>query len=117
MVSSYIFLQSCRIQPSTDWIESQLPEIVKDGIFEVGDGGINGDEYDAEALVQAYVNGVTGACIALGISLSLCSYVPFQLVLGQFIVFIVEYIYGAPICLYLEGYADGLFLFLLSFYF
>ncbi|XP_020086066.1 anaphase-promoting complex subunit 1 isoform X1 [Ananas comosus] len=56
-----------RIQPSRDWIESQLPEIVKDGIFEVGDGGINGDEYDAEALVQAYVNVVTGACIALGL--------------------------------------------------
>ncbi|XP_072985105.1 anaphase-promoting complex subunit 1 isoform X1 [Typha latifolia] len=56
-----------RIQPSRDWIESQIPEIVKVGILKVGDGEIDSDEYDAEAVVQAYVNIITGSCIALGL--------------------------------------------------
>ncbi|CAA6654742.1 unnamed protein product [Spirodela intermedia] len=43
------------VQPSRDWIESQIPEITA------------GNGFDAEALVQAYVNIVAGACVSLGL--------------------------------------------------
>ncbi|KAL6620059.1 hypothetical protein ACP70R_035198 [Stipagrostis hirtigluma subsp. patula] len=56
-----------RIQPTKDWVESQIPETVKFGVSNMSEGDINSDEFDAEALFQAYVNIVTGACIALGL--------------------------------------------------
>ncbi|XP_062231175.1 anaphase-promoting complex subunit 1 isoform X2 [Phragmites australis] len=56
-----------RVQPTKDWIESQIPETVKFGVSNVSEGAINSDEFDAEALFQAYVNIVTGTCIALGL--------------------------------------------------
>lgn len=56
----------CRIQPTKDWIDSQIPETVMFGISNMSEGAINSVESDAEALFQAYVNIVTGACITLG---------------------------------------------------
>ena len=56
----------CRIQPSIDWIGSQIPETIKVGVFSMSEEAIDCDEFDAEALFQAYVNIVTGACIAIG---------------------------------------------------
>ena len=56
----------CRIQPTKEWIDSQIPETVKTGVSNMSEGTIDSDEFDAEALFQAYVNIVTGACIALG---------------------------------------------------
>jgi anaphase-promoting complex subunit 1 len=56
----------CRIQPSIDWIGSQIPESIKFGVLNMSEGAIDCDEFDAEALFQAYVNIVTGACIAIG---------------------------------------------------
>ncbi|KAH7677904.1 Anaphase-promoting complex subunit 1 protein [Dioscorea alata] len=56
-----------RICPSGDWIDCQIPEIVKDGIAKLTDDARDSDEIDVEALVQAYVNIVAGACIALGL--------------------------------------------------
>ncbi|KAK9159111.1 hypothetical protein Scep_005685 [Stephania cephalantha] len=55
-----------RVQPSRDWIESQIPNIVKIGLKDLGDETDNTDEVDIEALVQAYVNILSGACISLG---------------------------------------------------
>ncbi|KAL6865049.1 hypothetical protein ACP4OV_016200 [Aristida adscensionis] len=62
-----------RIQPTTDWIESQIPETVKFGVSNMSEGAIDSDEFDAEAPFQAYVNIVTGACIALGVLLAFTS--------------------------------------------
>lgn len=59
-------LQLYRVYPSRDWVESQIPEIVKMGIVSLRDDTSDGDEMDVEALVQAYVNIVAGACISLG---------------------------------------------------
>jgi anaphase-promoting complex subunit 1 len=56
----------CRIEPSIDWIGSQIPEPIKSGVLNMSEGAIDCDEFDAEALFQAYVNIVTGACIAIG---------------------------------------------------
>jgi len=56
----------CRIQPTKEWIDSQIPKTVKSGVSNMSEGAIDSDEFDAEALFQAYVNIVTGACIALG---------------------------------------------------
>eukprot|EP00268_Persea_americana_P044215 TRINITY_DN4466_c0_g1_i1.p1 TRINITY_DN4466_c0_g1~~TRINITY_DN4466_c0_g1_i1.p1 ORF type:complete len:1760 (-),score=299.95 TRINITY_DN4466_c0_g1_i1:451-5376(-) len=56
-----------RVYPSRDWVESQIPEIVKMGIVSLRDDTSDGDEMDVEALVQAYVNIVAGACISLGL--------------------------------------------------
>ncbi|KAL8144559.1 hypothetical protein V2J09_017591 [Rumex salicifolius] len=55
------------INPTSTWIESQIPEIVRNGI-----NGLIGDrvdmyEVDEESIVQAYVNIVTGACLSLGL--------------------------------------------------
>lgn len=54
------------MQPSRNWIESQIPDIIKLGVLRL-DGVVDDDEFDAEAVVQAYVNIVAGACISLGI--------------------------------------------------
>ncbi|PIA32336.1 hypothetical protein AQUCO_04500142v1 [Aquilegia coerulea] len=59
-----------RVQPSKDWVQSQVPEIVKTVITNLGDETSDFDEIDAEALVQAYVNIVAGACISIGKSTS-----------------------------------------------
>uniref|UniRef100_A0A5B7B7B0 Putative anaphase-promoting complex subunit 1 isoform X2 n=1 Tax=Davidia involucrata TaxID=16924 RepID=A0A5B7B7B0_DAVIN len=56
-----------RVHPSKDWIQSQIPEIVHNGVKGLGDEMGDIDEMDAEAFVQAYVNIVTGACISLGL--------------------------------------------------
>lgn len=56
-----------RIHPSQDWIQSQIPDIVKNGVKCLGDDTNDIDEMDAESFVQAYVNIVAGACISLGL--------------------------------------------------
>ncbi|GFY82115.1 E3 ubiquitin ligase [Actinidia rufa] len=56
-----------RVHPSKDWIQSQIPEIVQNGINGLGDEMGDVDEMDAEAFVQAYVNIVVGSCISIGL--------------------------------------------------
>ncbi|XP_042491370.1 anaphase-promoting complex subunit 1 isoform X2 [Macadamia integrifolia] len=56
-----------RVQPSGEWIQSQIPDIVKMGVLSIGDETADCDELDVEALVQAFVNIVAGACISLGL--------------------------------------------------
>ncbi|KAK4436500.1 Anaphase-promoting complex subunit [Sesamum alatum] len=56
-----------RIHPSEDWIEAQIPEVVKNGVKGLGNDMDDQYEMDAEAFVQAYVNIVVGACISLGL--------------------------------------------------
>ncbi|XP_051140465.1 anaphase-promoting complex subunit 1 isoform X2 [Andrographis paniculata] len=56
-----------RICPSEDWIESQISDVVKNGIKAVGNEMDDMYETDAEAFVQAYVNIVVGACISIGL--------------------------------------------------
>ncbi|KAJ8438725.1 hypothetical protein Cgig2_013771 [Carnegiea gigantea] len=56
-----------RIYPSREWVESQIPRIVKDGIEDLEDDKNEMGEVDEEAVVQAYVNIVAGACISLGL--------------------------------------------------
>lgn len=56
-----------RVQPSRDWVQSQVPEIVYDGVRSICDEVDDVDIMDAEAFVQAYVNIVTGTCISLGL--------------------------------------------------
>ncbi|KAK1572161.1 hypothetical protein Q3G72_028403 [Acer saccharum] len=56
-----------RVHPSEEWIQSQIPEIVKSSVKGLRDDTIDIDEMDAETFVQAYVNIVTGACISLGL--------------------------------------------------
>ena len=55
-----------RIHPSKDWIQSKIPEIVKNGVKGLRDDTMGIDEMDAETFVQAYVNIIAGACISLG---------------------------------------------------
>lgn len=55
-----------RVHPSEDWIQSQIPEIVKSNVKALKDD-TSDDEMDAETFVQAYVNIVAGACISLGL--------------------------------------------------
>ncbi|PSS21393.1 Anaphase-promoting complex subunit like [Actinidia chinensis var. chinensis] len=55
-----------RVHPSKDWIQSQIPEIVQNGINGLGDEMGDVDEMDAEAFVQAQVNIVVGSCISIG---------------------------------------------------
>lgn len=55
-----------RVHPSEDWIQSQIPEIVQNGVESLGDEMGDVDEMDAEVFIQAYVNIVAGACISLG---------------------------------------------------
>ncbi|XP_010423455.1 PREDICTED: anaphase-promoting complex subunit 1 isoform X1 [Camelina sativa] len=56
-----------RICPTCEWIQSQVPEVVKNGISHLQDDMDDMYEVDVEALVQAYVNIVAGACISLGL--------------------------------------------------
>uniref|UniRef100_J3M678 Anaphase-promoting complex subunit 1 n=1 Tax=Oryza brachyantha TaxID=4533 RepID=J3M678_ORYBR len=56
-----------RIQPTKDWVESQIPSFVKFGVTNTSQEAMDNDEFDTEALFQAYVNIITGACIALGL--------------------------------------------------
>ncbi|CAN8257090.1 unnamed protein product [Cochlearia groenlandica] len=56
-----------RIRPTCDWIQSQVPEVVKNGISHLQDDIDDMYEVDVEAIVQAYVNVVAGACISLGL--------------------------------------------------
>ncbi|KAH9702559.1 Anaphase-promoting complex subunit 1 [Citrus sinensis] len=56
-----------RVYPSEDWIQSQIPEIVKSNVEALRDDTSDVDEMDAETFVQAYVNIVAGACISLGL--------------------------------------------------
>ncbi|XAR71918.1 hypothetical protein NMG60_11018372 [Bertholletia excelsa] len=55
------------VHPSKDWIQSQIPEIIQNGIRCLEDEMADADEMDAEAFVQAYVNVVTGSCISIGL--------------------------------------------------
>lgn len=63
-----------------DWIESQIPDIVKARMSRIRDETADSG-FDAEALVQAYVNIIAGACISLGMHLGHC----FFLVTGIFL--------------------------------
>uniref|UniRef100_A0A0D9WFG5 Anaphase-promoting complex subunit 1 n=1 Tax=Leersia perrieri TaxID=77586 RepID=A0A0D9WFG5_9ORYZ len=56
-----------RIQPTKDWVDCQIPAFVKFGVSDTSQEAMDSDEFDTEALCQAYVNIVTGACIALGL--------------------------------------------------
>ena len=56
----------CRVYASLDWIQSQIPDIIKNGVERLGDDTDDIDDMDAEVFVQAYVNIVAGACISLG---------------------------------------------------
>ncbi|XP_048325794.2 anaphase-promoting complex subunit 1 isoform X1 [Ziziphus jujuba] len=56
-----------RVYPSKDWVQSQIPDIVKNGVEGLGDDTIDIDELDAEAFVQAYIHIVAGSCISLGL--------------------------------------------------
>ncbi|ESQ40468.1 hypothetical protein EUTSA_v10012420mg [Eutrema salsugineum] len=56
-----------RIRPTCDWIQSQVPDVVKNSISHLQDDMDDMYEVDGEALVQAYVNIVAGACISLGL--------------------------------------------------
>lgn len=60
-----------RVHPSKEWIQSQIPEIVKSGVEGIRDRSGDIDEMDVETFVQAYVNIVAGACISLGMYLLL----------------------------------------------
>ncbi|KMZ66919.1 Anaphase-promoting complex subunit, partial [Zostera marina] len=55
------------VYPSREWIEAQIPEFVKISISRISDNNSDTDDIDVEAVVQAYVNIVTGACISIGL--------------------------------------------------
>ncbi|KAF3433403.1 hypothetical protein FNV43_RR24505 [Rhamnella rubrinervis] len=56
-----------RVFPSKDWVQSQIPDIVKHGVERLMDDTVDIDELDAEAFVQAYIHIVAGSCISLGL--------------------------------------------------
>lgn len=56
-----------RVHPSRDWIQSQIPGIVENGVKCLKNEVDDMDEMDTETFVQAYVNIVSGACISLGL--------------------------------------------------
>ncbi|KAL8463255.1 hypothetical protein ACS0TY_034046 [Phlomoides rotata] len=56
-----------RIQPSEEWIDLQIPEVIKNGVKGLGREMDDIYEMDAEAFVQAYVNIVVGTCISIGL--------------------------------------------------
>lgn len=60
-------IQWSRICPAEDWIESQIPNVVKNGVKAIGNDMDDMYEMDVEAFVQAYVNIVVGACISIGL--------------------------------------------------
>ncbi|XP_042399420.1 anaphase-promoting complex subunit 1 [Zingiber officinale] len=55
------------MQPSIIWIESQIPDFIRLAVLKLDGASSDDDEFDAEAIVQAYVNIVSGACISLGL--------------------------------------------------
>ncbi|OWM69945.1 hypothetical protein CDL15_Pgr025794 [Punica granatum] len=56
-----------RVYPSKEWVQSQIPEIVKNGVKSLGDDNEDLEETDIDTAVKAYVNVVTGACISIGL--------------------------------------------------
>ncbi|XP_020578138.1 anaphase-promoting complex subunit 1 isoform X2 [Phalaenopsis equestris] len=56
-----------RICPSKGWVDSLVPAVVNVGIVRLTNETNDNDEFDRQALVQAYVNIVTGACISIGL--------------------------------------------------
>ncbi|KAK4776978.1 hypothetical protein SAY86_005666 [Trapa natans] len=56
-----------RVYPSKEWVQSQIPPIVNNGVKSLGDDNDDLEEMDLDAFVQAYVNIVTGACISIGL--------------------------------------------------
>ncbi|KAK1284173.1 Anaphase-promoting complex subunit 1 [Acorus calamus] len=55
------------VYPSGDWIDYQIPAIIKVGVSNLRDEQGDIEDFDVEALVQGYVNIVTGACISIGL--------------------------------------------------
>lgn len=56
-----------RIIPDREWVDSQIPEIVKKSFNDIGDDINDCDEMmDIETICQAYINVVTGACMSIG---------------------------------------------------
>ncbi|KAK4359004.1 hypothetical protein RND71_021233 [Anisodus tanguticus] len=54
-----------RVHASEEWIQSQIPEVIQNGVKGLGDTMSDTDEINADAFVQAYVHIVVGACISL----------------------------------------------------
>lgn len=59
-------LISSRVHASEEWIQSQIPEVIQNGVKGLGDTMSDTDEMNSDAFVQAYVHIVVGACISLG---------------------------------------------------
>ncbi|KAF3656076.1 hypothetical protein FXO38_00579 [Capsicum annuum] len=55
-----------RVHASEEWIQSQIPEVIQNGVKGLGDTMSDPDEINVDAFVQAYVHIVVGACISLG---------------------------------------------------
>lgn len=55
-----------RVHASEGWIHSQIPEVIQNGVKDLGDSMSDTDEIHADAFVQAYVHIMVGACISLG---------------------------------------------------
>lgn len=63
-----MFLDS--VQATEEWVQAQIPEIVKTAvntINQVGDTATPPADADMEALAQAHVNILAGACLSIGI--------------------------------------------------
>ncbi|XP_016575540.1 anaphase-promoting complex subunit 1 isoform X1 [Capsicum annuum] len=56
-----------RVHASEEWIQSQIPEVIQNGVKGLGDTMSDPDEINVDAFVQAYVHIVVGACISLGL--------------------------------------------------
>ncbi|KAJ3688112.1 hypothetical protein LUZ61_017276 [Rhynchospora tenuis] len=56
-----------RVQPSREWVESQVPEFIRVVISKSQDDSFNAEECEIEDVCQAYVNIITGACFSLGL--------------------------------------------------
>ncbi|XP_075104821.1 anaphase-promoting complex subunit 1-like isoform X3 [Nicotiana tabacum] len=56
-----------RVHASEGWIHSQIPEVIQNGVKDLGDSMSDTDEIHADAFVQAYVHIMVGACISLGL--------------------------------------------------
>ncbi|XP_015079876.1 anaphase-promoting complex subunit 1 isoform X2 [Solanum pennellii] len=56
-----------RVHASEEWIQSQIPEVIQNGVKGLGDTMSDTDEMNSDAFVQAYVHIVVGACISLGL--------------------------------------------------
>ena len=62
----FLWLLFYSVHTSKDWVQSGIPQIVKNGVEVLEDDVNDIDDMDAETFVQAYVNVVAGACISLG---------------------------------------------------